>query len=122
MDTSPKDFSNFSPSEQINLLKKGEFKNLQKIEKIEFIKNILKLDLSSKTIASSLKILRELDYSDKYFFRKFLYHVDSSVANAAKKAISESLEKKDSRTIKIIEIIKKERGDKRIGLIKSIEF
>lgn len=120
MEISVKDFLKLNTSNQIKLLKKGEFKNLHKKERIEFIKNILKSELSSKTIASALKILRELDYSDKYFFRKFLYHVDSSVSNAARKAISESIDRKDSKTIKTIEILKREKGDKRINIIKSM--
>jgi HEAT repeat protein len=71
-------------------------------------------------MASTLKVLRELKYRDQFFYRKFLYHTDSSVANAARKAISEAIEQKDSGIIKITDVLKKEQGETRMEYLESI--
>lgn len=114
-------FSKLSTSDQIKFIKEGEFLTWERKERITFLKAILLTELSSKTIASALKLLRELQYHDKYFFRKFMYHVDSSVANAAKRAINETIEKKyRKRTPKIIDQIKKEKNPNKVLLIKSL--
>lgn len=114
-------FANLSTSNQIKFLKEGEFLEWDRKDRILFLKSILLNELSSKTIASTLKLLRELQYHDKYFFRKFMYHVDSSVSNAAKRAINETIERKyRKRTPKIIEQIKKEKNPNKILLIRSL--
>ena len=113
-------FLGLNPTRQISLLKEKDFKNLTRECKIDFIKAILQSDLSSKTTASALKMLRELKYRDQLFFRKFLYHTDSSVANAARKAVSDAIEQKDSGIIKITEILKKEKGESRMEYLESI--
>lgn len=114
-----KHFLGLSPSLQIKFLKEGDFKKFRKKEKIIFLKTILKSKLSSKTTASALKILRELNYDDRYFFRKFLYHVDSSVATAARKAINRTYKKKESEVKDVVELLQK-RKKQRKSLIKSI--
>jgi HEAT repeat protein len=113
-------FLGLSPTGQISLLKEKDFRKLSREAKIDFIKTILKSDLSSKTTASALKVMRELKYRDQLFFRKFLYHPDSSVANAARKAVSDAIEQKDSGVIKITEILKKEKGESRMEYLESI--
>jgi HEAT repeat protein len=113
-------FLNLNTSNQIKFLKENEFNLLDRSDKIDFLRRVLEEELSSKTIASILKVLRELKYRDQFFFRKFLYHVDSSVSNAARKAISDAIEQKDSGIIKITEILQKERGSDRLDYLKSI--
>ena len=114
-------FKNLSTSNQIKFLKEGDFLEWERKERILFLKAILLNELSSKTVASALKLLRELHYHDKYFFRKFMYHVDSSVANAAKRAINETIESKSRKRIpRIIDQIKKEKNANKILLIKSL--
>jgi HEAT repeat protein len=120
MDITVEYFLGLSPTRQISLLKEMEFRKLSREKKIDFIKTILQSGLSSKTTASALKLLRELKYRDQIFFRKFLYHADSSVANAARKAISDAIEQKDSGVIKITEILKKEKGENRMEYLESI--
>jgi len=113
-------FLGLNPTRQIHLLKDEEFTAFPREKKIEFLKTVLQSELSSKTTASALKVLRELKYWDQFFYRKFLYHADSSVANAARKAISEAIEQQDSGVIKITEILKKERGETRMEYLNSI--
>ncbi len=113
-------FLGLNPTKQIHLLKDEKFAAFPREKKIEFLKTVLQSELSSKTTASTLKVLRELKYRDQFFYRKFLYHADSSVANAARKAISEAIEQQDSGVIKITEILKKEQGETRMEYLNSI--
>ncbi len=115
-----RDFLDLATFDQIKFLKSRRFTGLAKKEKIEFLKSILKLDLSSKTIATSLRTLRELKYRDKFYFRKFLYHSDSFVSNAAKKAVSESVQKRDSGAIKMIEMLRKEKSEERVLHLRTL--
>lgn len=120
MELSIEYFLGLNPTKQINMLKDDKFNKIPRDRKIEFLKSALQSNLSSKTTASALKVLRELKYRDQFFYRKFLYHADSSVANAARKAISEAIEQKDSGVIKITEILKKEQGENRMEYLESL--
>jgi hypothetical protein len=120
MEISMEYFLGLNPTKQIHLLKDEKFTAFPREKKIEFLKTVLQSELSSKTTASTLKVLRELKYRDQFFYRKFLYHADSSVANAARKAISEAIEQQDSGVIKITEILKKEQGEARMEYLNSI--
>jgi HEAT repeat protein len=117
-----KHFLKLNTLNQVQFLKEGknsDYAGLSKEEKIEFIKSALKCDLSSKTMATAIKALRELSYKDKFFYRKFLYHIDSSVSNAAKKAISESSLKKDTAVIQTVKRIREGEEKDQIKKIKS---
>jgi HEAT repeat protein len=120
MDFSVESFLELSPTRQIESLKEGELSQVPRDQMIIFLKSALDVGLPSKTTACALKILRELKYRDQFFFRKFLYHADSSVANAARKAISEAIEQKDSGIIRITEMLKKEKGPSRMEYLDSI--
>lgn len=114
-------FLNLNTFNQVKFLKEGkhdDYAGFTKEEKVEFIKSVLKCDLSSKTLAAAIKTLRKLSYRDKFFYRKFLYHIDSSVSNAAKKAISDSSVKKDTAVIRIVKRIRE--GDEK-DQIKNIK-
>jgi len=114
-------FLNLNTFNQVKFLKEGkhgDYAELTKEEKVEFIKSVLKCDLSSKTMAAAIKALRKLSYRDKFFYRKFLYHIDSSVSNAARKAISDSSVKKDTAVIRIVKSIRE--GDE-LEQIKKIK-
>jgi len=113
-------FLNLNTSNQIKYLREDDFTKLNRNDKIDFLKRALEEELSSKIIASILKVLRELKYKDQFFFRKFLYHIDSSVSNAARKAISDAIEQKDSGIIKMTEILQKDKGPDRMDYLKSI--
>jgi hypothetical protein len=120
MDIAVETFLELGPAKQIESLKEGELSSLPRDQMIIFLKGALEAGLSSKTTACALKILRELKYRDQFFFRKFLYHADSSVANAARKAISEAIEQKDSGIMRITEMLKKEKGPSRMEYLDSI--
>lgn len=113
-------FLDLNTTNQIKYLKEKDFDQLDRSGKIDFLKRVLEEELSSKTIASILKVLREIKYRDQFFFRKFLYHIDSSVSNAARKAISDAIEQKDSGIIKMTEILQKEKGHDRMDYLKSV--
>lgn len=106
-------FLELNTLKQLEFLKNGEFPALQREEKIEFLKSILKSRLSSKTTAAALKILRELKYRDKYFFRRFLYHIDSSVSNAARKAIKEKIDCNENQCAKLKKMFREGNSDDR---------
>lgn len=119
-DISLESFLELSPARQIASLKEGELSRLPRDRMIAFLKAALESGLPSKTVACSLRILRELKFRDQFFFRKFLYHADSSVASAARKAISDAIEQKDSGIIRITELLKNEKGPKRMEYLDSI--
>lgn len=120
MNEKVKSFLCLTTSRQIKYLKEGDFNHFNRDEQIEFLKVLLNADPSSKTTACALKILRELKFRDKFFFRKFLYHVDSSVANAARKAIDESVSHRDTGVVKIIDMIAREKSENRAQMVKAI--
>ncbi len=99
-------FMELNTLKQLAFIKNGEFPGWERDEKIEFLKCILKSRLSSKTTAAAIKILRELKYRDKYFFRKFLYHIDSSVSNAARKAVNQKIDGNESQCTKLKKVFR----------------
>lgn len=101
-----KRFQELNPHKQLEFLKNGEFPGWPREERIEFLKGILNAELSSMITAAALKLLRELDYRDKYFFRRFLYHIDSSVSNAARKAINQKIDGSDSECAKMKKVFR----------------
>jgi HEAT repeat protein len=112
-------FYSLSAQAQIRFLKEGELLELSRESQIDFIKSVIKAELSSKTLAAALKRLRELRYKDRFFYRRFLYHVDSSVANAAKRAISDSQDSQDSTSMKLVELVEMCPQEERLSLIQS---
>ena len=68
-----------------------------KKEKIEFLKVILKEELATETTVCALLLLKELHYPDRYFFRRFLFHRNESVSDAAREIIDELDRKKKHR-------------------------
>ena len=84
MTINAKTFLGFKPPRQIEYLNKDDFAHSNQKEKIEFLKAVLKEELTAETIVYALSLLKELHYPDRYFFRKFLYHRDSSVSDIAR--------------------------------------
>ncbi len=121
MESTLKYFFALKPAEQVKFLREGKYQgyaDLGKSAKIEFIKTLLKSDLSSKTTASALKVLRRLGYNDRYFYRKFLYHIDTSVALAARKAVKECSIQKDSTEIRVVKMFQEGKSEDRVLLIR----
>ncbi|HDP95295.1 MAG TPA: hypothetical protein ENN40_08040 [Candidatus Aminicenantes bacterium] len=114
------DFLCLSASDQIQFLKEGEFTRWPPPERIRFLKQLLQSETSSKTMASALKILRELKYRDRFFFRRFLYHQDSSVANAARKAMETSTVSHDSGEIRLADMVKRENPADRPAVVRNL--
>lgn len=114
------DFLCLSASDQIQFLKEGEFTQWPGEDRIRFLKEMLQSETSSKTMAAALKILRELKYRDRFFFRRFLYHQDSSVANAARKAMESSSLSHDSGEIRLADLVNREAPANRPAVVRNL--
>lgn len=106
-------FLGLNVSGQLDFIKRGEFTGWQRENKVTFLKTVLKEDLASRVIASAIKLLRELKYRDRYFFKRFLYHIDSSVSNAAKKAMNQAIES-DSECVNLLKVLREGNADDRM--------
>ncbi|MBN2399438.1 MAG: HEAT repeat domain-containing protein [Candidatus Aminicenantes bacterium] len=116
-----KDFFNLSPAGQVKFLKTEQFIQMEKSQRVEFLKEIaLSGNISSKCLASALKILRELKFRDGAFYSKFLQHPDSSVTLACKKALSERSGVKDFGFYPMRELLKKQNIEKKMAAVANI--
>ncbi len=112
-----KHFILLGPEQQVEYLKSGEFATRQRCERIQFLKALLVPDLPSLTTACALRLLRELNYPDRYYFRKFLYHIDSNVSNAARTAINECCAAKEDHCFQIVKVLAAGTTDDRLVLV-----
>ncbi|HLP59653.1 MAG TPA: HEAT repeat domain-containing protein [Candidatus Deferrimicrobium sp.] len=114
MKAAVKRFAGFLVTGQLEFLKSGDFTSLERHEKIAFLKAALKEGLSPKTVTAILELLRELNYLDKFFFRQYQYHIDNSVANAAKKAIKQKIENNESTIARLTNMLREGNTDDRM--------
>jgi hypothetical protein len=115
------DFLKLSPAGQVKFLKTDQFAAMEKSQRVEFLKEIaLTKTISSKCLASALKILRELKFRDRTFYNKFLQHPDSSVILACKKALSERGFSNDFGFYPMRELLKKQNIEKKLAAVKNI--
>jgi hypothetical protein len=115
------DFLKLSPAGQIKFLKTEQFAQMEKSQRIDFLKEItLTKTISSKCLACALKILRELKFRDRTFYSKFLQHPDSSVFMACKKALSERGFDSAFGFYPTRELLKKQNIEKKLATVKSI--
>jgi HEAT repeat protein len=112
-----KGFLKLKTGKQVKYLEGDEFAGLSRKKKIEFLKVILNKDLSATITACALRLLNELNYPDRYYFRKFIYHPDNSVANIAKKAVNEWSESGSSGTRTLVEMLLDGKSDDRMLLL-----
>jgi HEAT repeat protein len=109
------------PAEQVHYLKSDTFTGLEPARRIDFLKEILLREkVSTKTMAAALKLLRELRYRDNLFFRKFLYHPDSSITMAAKKAMQNGNNVEDSGFHRLRDMVRSENREKRLEAIQRL--
>jgi hypothetical protein len=115
------DFLKLSPAEQVKFLKTDQFAEMEKNQRIEFLKEIaLTKTVSSKCLACALKILRELKFRDRSFYNNFLQHPDSSVIMACKKALSERGFENGLGFYPMRELLKKQNIEKKMAAVKNI--
>jgi HEAT repeat protein len=115
------DFLKLTPAGQVKYLKAEEFTALEKERRIDFLKEIAaSAGISSKCLASSLKILRELKFLDRAFYRRFLDHPDSSVTMACKKALSEKSVDHGSGFFPMRELVRKQNNEQKLQTVKLI--
>ncbi|NIM14633.1 MAG: hypothetical protein GTO45_21670 [Candidatus Aminicenantes bacterium] len=110
-------FLKLKAAKQVKYLKGNEFIGLSRKKKIEFLKTILNENLPATITACALRLLKELNYPDRYYFRKFIYHPDNSVANIAKKAVKEWGESGSSGTRALVDMLLDGKSDDRILLL-----
>jgi HEAT repeat protein len=114
------DFQHFirlKAGKQVKYLEKGEFVGLSRKKKIEFLKTILNEDLPAAITACALRLLNELNYPDRYYFKKFIYHPDNTVANIAKEAVREWRESGSSGTRALVDMLLNGKSADRILLL-----
>jgi HEAT repeat protein len=115
------DFLKLTPAGQVKYLKTEEFAQMEKVQRIEFLKEIAAGDtISSKCLASALKILRELKFRDRAFYKQFLQHPDSSVIMACKKALSDRGFDNGFGFFPMRELVKKQNNEKKLETVKLI--
>ncbi len=116
-----REFLRRKPAAQLLFFREPEFSALDDKHKIEFLKELLlKEKLSSKVTASAIRRLRELNYRDKFFFKRFLYHKDRFIASAAKKAFSPDEEDRNCDFLKNMGWVKDGRRERKLELVKSM--
>ncbi len=116
-----REFVLWKPGEQVRYLKSEAFTVLETARRVEFLKEILLREkVSTKTMAAALKLLRELRFRDNLFYRKFLYHPDSSITMAAKKAMQNGSVAEDSGFHRLRDLVHGENREKRLDAIHKL--
>jgi hypothetical protein len=111
MAVDPRGFFKLKPAEQIKYMEGGEFGELSREEKIDFLKAILKEDPPPEITICALRLLKELDYPDRYYFRKFIYHRDKSAADMARQIIDEWPGRKSNGRITVLDMLREGKSD-----------
>jgi len=115
------DFLKLTPAGQVKFLKTEEFAQMEKAKRVEFLKEIAAGEnVSSKCLASALKVLRELKFRDRAFYKQFLQHPDSSVIMACKKALSDRGFDNGFGFFPMRELVKKQNNEKKLETVKLI--
>jgi hypothetical protein len=115
------DFLKLTPARQVKYLKTEEFAQLDRTQRVEFLKEIASgASISSKCLASALKILRELKFRDRAFYKRFMQHPDSSVIMACKKALSAKGFDNSFGFFPMRELVKKRNNEKKLETVKLI--
>lgn len=113
------EFLKLSPAGQVRYLKGEEFAALERGQRVEFLKQLaLSEQCSSKCLASALRLLRELRFRDRAFYRGFLGHPDSSVVMACKKALGER--GPDLGFVPMREMVKRRDSEQKLQTVKLI--
>jgi HEAT repeat protein len=116
-----KDFLKLTPAGQVKYLKSDEFSRLERGPRVEFLKQVAACEtVSSKCLASTLKILRELKFRDRAFYKRFLDHPDSSVIMACKKALGDTGYDNGFGFVPMREMVKKQNNEKKLETVKLI--
>lgn len=114
-------FLKLTPAGQVKFLHTDQFAQLDKEKRVEFLKEIAVTEtVSSKCLASALKILRELKFRDRSFYKKFLEHPDSSVIMACKKALNEKWSDNGFGFFPMRELVKKQHNEKKLQNVRLI--
>jgi hypothetical protein len=115
------EFYKLTPAGQVQYLKTEEFASLDREKRVSFLKEIAASGgISSKCLASALKILRELKFRERAFYKRFLDHPDSSVTMACKKALSDRESSNGFGFFPMRELVKRQNNEKKLETVKLI--
>lgn len=113
------EFLKLSPAGQVRYLKGEEFAALERGKRVEFLKALaLSERCPSKCLASALRLLRDLRFRDRAFYRRFLEHPDSSVVMACKKALADR--GPDLGFVPMREMVKRRANEQKLQTVKLI--
>ncbi len=115
------EFFKLTPAGQVKYLKTEEFASLDREKRVSFLKEIAASGgISSKCLASALKVLRELKFRERAFYKRFLDHPDSSVTMACKKALSDRDSSNGFGFFPMRELVKRQNNEKKLETVKLI--
>jgi hypothetical protein len=115
------EFLKLTPAGQVRYLKTEEFAGLERDKRIEFLREVsLSKKTSSKCLACALKILRELKFRDREFYKRFLEHPDSSVIMACKKALSDKSVDNGFGFFPMREMVKRQNNERKLLTVRQI--
>ncbi len=115
------EFLKLSPAAQVRYLKDEQFAARERDQRVAFLKELASSNrCSSKCLASALKLLRELRYHDRAFYRGFLEHPDSSVVMACKKALGDRPHENGLGFVPMREMVKRQNNERKLETVKLI--
>lgn len=117
MKADARDFFALAPRQQAEYLESEEFAQLGRKEKIQLLKSFLKEEPAAEPTASALRVLKQLNYPDRYYFRRFLYHPDSRVVTAAREAINQWRKQSNNRSISLVDMLREGKTSDRLLLV-----
>ncbi len=115
-----KHFMTLDSIAQIDYLNSETFTGMNRDEQIDYLKTILHPDLPAATTAYALQQLNDLSYPDSYFFKKFLFHIDKTVADTARTAINDCNRRTKKKSNFLISALKEGRSADRLLLVDHL--
>lgn len=106
-------------TEQLEFLESETFGRKDRQEQIDLLKSILRADPPPRIAACALARLENLQYRDRYFFRRFLLHPDSTVMETAKHAVNRKFEMRDNPVDKLERMLREGKTEDRLLLVDN---
>jgi|GEM_PF-809654 len=115
------EYLTWPPGRQLQFLKIEPFLSFTKDDKITFLKELSRQEsISSKVLAASIKMLRELRWRDRHFYQQFTEHVDVSVSIAARRGLEACGPRVDTDFFKMREMVKKQNRERKIEAVQQL--
>lgn len=117
MKADARDFFALAPKQQVQYMESEEFAELGRKEMIQTLKSFLKEDPAPAPTACALRLLKQLKYPDRYYYRRFLYHPDNRVVTAAREAINHWRKEWNSHSISLVDMLREGKTADRLLLV-----